>query len=100
MHFKSSGHVAVIGKNILRPLGYGKLYETWSESDCESSSESTLSESENEAEKQISERKSPELKKDVGSLALFRNRNQEIIGIHRCLIRSQEVFISSFPMFC
>ncbi|KAM7534425.1 hypothetical protein Aperf_G00000105719 [Anoplocephala perfoliata] len=96
-HFKSSGHVAVIGKNILRPVCNGKLYETWSESDSDSSSDSTQSDSEIEVERQITERKSPERKKGVvGSLALFRNRNQEIIGIHRCLIRSQEAPVRYF----
>lgn len=81
-----------------RPVSNAWLYETWSESDSDSSESSTSSEDEDEEkqDKNLCELKVPDrTKKDVvGSLAMFRNRRQEIIGIHRCLIRSQEVFLS------
>nr|CDS29323.1 ankyrin repeat and zinc finger domain containing protein [Hymenolepis microstoma] len=97
-HFKSDEHAALVSKNMRRPESGGWLYETWSETDSDSSSESSESEVEEKQDKNSCELKVPDIaRKDVvGSLAMFRNRRQEIIGIHRCLIRSREAPVKYF----
>ncbi|VDO07933.1 unnamed protein product [Rodentolepis nana] len=97
-HFKSDEHAALVSKNVRRPESGGWLYETWNETDSDSSSESSESENEEKQDKNSCELKMPgSVKKSVvGSLAMFRNRRQEIIGIHRCLIRSREAPVKYF----
>ncbi|VUZ39871.1 unnamed protein product [Hymenolepis diminuta] len=100
-HFKSTEHATLVCKSMPRPVSNAWLYETWSESDSDSSSESSTSSEDEDEEKQdknLCELKVPDrMKKDVvGSLAMFRNRRQEIIGIYRCLIRSQEAPVTYF----